>query len=88
MARNAVARAARGRRAEAPSKTKRSMRTKFQIDEHWVASSAATSTLKPNPPRNAASAIELTTMPLNPTRPKRPKRAPSVPRRRRQTSAR
>ena len=36
-----MARAARDRRAAAPSKTNRSMRTKFQIDEHWVASSAA-----------------------------------------------
>ena len=54
MARNAAARAQRrtgGRRRR--RKTKRSMRTKFQIDEHWVASSAATSTLKPSPPRNA-----------------------------------
>ena len=38
--------------------------TKFQSDEHWVASSAAASTLKPRPPRKKASASELTAMPL------------------------
>ena len=88
MARNAAARAPSDRCGDTPRKTKRSLRMKFQTDEHWVASNAAASTLKPRPPRNSASASELTAMPLRPTRPKRPKRAPSVPRRRRQTSAR
>ncbi len=48
MARNATARAESERARAVPRNTKRSTRRKFQIDEHCVASSAATSTLRPD----------------------------------------